>query len=67
MHNSELKKLKKKKRKKVRILLFAVKVHAADGGRVAIKRMYAGTRLSVPHLERAVGAAADNDAARHLG
>lgn len=43
-----------------------MKVHAAHGGRVAVECVCAGARLSVPHLERTVGAAADDNAAGHL-
>jgi hypothetical protein len=43
-----------------------MQMHAPDGGSVAVERVQALAILRVPHFQGAVGAAADDDGARHL-
>ncbi len=43
-----------------------MEVHAAHGGGVSVERVQALARLGVPHFQRAVRAAADDDVALHL-
>lgn len=45
----------------------AMQVHAAHGGCVSIQCVHAFARVCVPHFERAVRGAADDNAVPHLG
>ena len=46
---------------------FLVQVHAAHSGGVSVQRVDTFPRLCVPHLQRAVRRAADDDVVPHLG
>lgn len=41
-------------------------MHASDGRRVAVQRVYALPRVSVPHFERPIRGAADDNVVKHL-
>lgn len=56
-----------RKRAGLPVLPFLVQVHAAYSGGVAVKRVDTFSRLGVPHLQRAVRRAADDDVVPHLG
>ena len=43
-----------------------MQMHAADGGRVAVKGVLTLARLGVPHFQGAVCASTHNDIALHL-